>query len=61
MVKNRLSEWYIKGRVQKATTFLIFIATAIILANLLEYICQGYVLGPADPILAQYLPRRRMF
>jgi len=55
MVKNRLSDWYIKGRIQKAVTFLIFVTATIILANLLEYICQGYVLGPADPILAQYM------
>jgi len=56
MVKIRLSDWFIKGRIQKAVTFLVFIAAAIVLANLLEYICQGYVLGPADPILAQYIP-----
>jgi hypothetical protein len=56
MVKNRLSGWYTKGHIQKIITFLIFFTAAVILASLLEYICQGYVLGPADPILAQYMP-----
>jgi hypothetical protein len=56
MVKNHLSDWYVKGRIQKTVTLLIFVAAAIILAYLLEYICQGYVLGPAAPILAQYVP-----
>ena len=56
MVKNILSDLYTKGRIQKAVTLSIFVITAVFMANLLEYICQGYVLGPSDPILAQYLP-----
>ena len=56
MIKNRVSDWYIKGYIQLAVTYLIYLAAAVILASLLEYLCQGYVLWRADPILAKYVP-----
>lgn len=56
MIKNRLSDWYIKGHIQKAVTSFVFLAVSIILAKLLEYSCQGYVLWRAGPILAKYVP-----
>ena len=60
MVKNRLSDWFVKGHIQKAVTFLIYFAAAIILAKFLEFICQVFVLGPADSVLAQYVPPKEV-